>query len=243
MIDILHSMSVDVDANNRLPGDHSYYPLFVDLNGRKVMVIGGGRVAERKVQALVAAGADVVLVSPELTDNIRRMADDNIIAVREREFRPGDLEDAWLVVSATDDAGTQKLVVEEAEYRRIFCNVVDIPDLCSFIVPSMVRRGDLCIAISTAGRSPAVAKRLRREMEDAYPVIWGLYLQLLGKLREFILTSSSSSEEKKRLCSALAEPDVLKWLTEDDWESIEQWAETVCGRGAGDTVEGVRSNA
>ncbi len=241
MIDILQAMSIQAD--NRTGENHSYYPLFADLHGKKVVVVGGGRVAERKVQPLTSAGGRVLLVSPELTENIRRMAAKGIITVREREFQPQDLEDAWLVVSATDHEETQRQVVAEADRRRIFCNVVDIPDQCSFIVPSMVRRGDLCIAISTAGRSPAVAKRLRREMEEAYPIIWGIYLQLLGKLREFILASSSDAGEKKRLCTALAEPDILKWLTEDDWESIAAWAESVCGQGAGDTVEGVRSNA
>ncbi len=221
----------------------SYYPLFADLNGKKVVVVGGGRVAERKVQPLASAGAKVLLVSPELTDNIRRMADEGRITVKERKFRPHDLDDAWLVVSATDDRDVQRLVVAETDKRHIFCNVVDIPEMCSFIVPSMVRRGDLCIAISTAGRSPAVAKRIRMDMEEAYPVIWGLYLQLLGRLREFILSRSEDSDEKKRLCTALADPDILKWLTEDDWESITAWAETVCGQGAGKTVEDVRSNA
>ena len=241
MIDILQAMSIQ--AENRTNENYSYYPLFADLHGKKVVVVGGGRVAERKVLPLAFAGGRVLLVSPELTENIRRMADQGIIAIREREFQPHDLEDAWLVVSATDHEETQRQVVAEADRRRIFCNVVDIPDQCSFIVPSMVRRGDLCIAISTAGRSPAVAKRLRREMEEAYPLIWGIYLQLLGKLREFILASSSDADEKTRLCTALAEPDILKWLTEDDWESIATWAESVCGHGAGDTVEGVRSNA
>ncbi len=221
----------------------SYYPLFADLNGKKVVVVGGGTVAERKVQPLASAGAKVLLVSPELTDNIRRMAEDGRITVKERKFRPQDLDDAWLVVSASDDRDVQRKVVAETDKRRIFCNVVDIPEMCSFIVPSMVRRGDLCIAISTAGRSPAVAKRIRMDMEEAYPVIWGLYLQLLGRLREFILSTSADSDEKKRLCTALADPDILKWLTEDDWESITAWAETVCGQGAGKTVEDVRSNA
>ncbi len=241
MIDILQTMSAQADKLNS--ETYSYYPLFVDLHHKKVVVIGGGRVAARKVIPLISSGGDVLLVSPELTDEIKQLAAHGRITIRQREFQPEDLEGAWLVVSATDDRETQQQVVAEANRRRIFCNVVDIPDMCSFIVPSMVRRGDLCIAISTAGKSPAVAKRLRKEMEEAYPVIWGIYLQLLGKLREFILSSSSDSEEKTRLCNALAEPNILKWLTEDDWESIAAWAESVCGQGAGDTVEGVRSNA
>ncbi len=241
MIDILRPMNRE--AEKRTMETYSYYPLFANIKGKKVVVIGGGNVAERKVQPLVAAGADVLLVSPELTEGIRRMASEGILTVKERGFEPDDLDDAWLVISATDDPDVQKEVVSETERRHIFCNVVDIPDMCSFIVPSMVRRGDLCIAISTAGRSPAVAKRIRKEMEKEYPVIWGLYIELLGRLREFILESSADPEEKKRLCTSLAKRDVLDWLVDDDWESIIEWAENTCGQGAGKRVEGVRSDA
>ena len=239
MIDIVHFM----DQSGSKRQKYGYYPLFVDLKGKRVVVIGGGRVAERKVQSLVDAGGSVELISPKLTARLLDMARAGEISVSRRGFRAGDLEGAWLVISATDDQEVQEMVVEEAGRRRIFCNVVDMPDKCSFIVPSLVRRGDLCIAISTAGRSPAVAKRLRREMEEAYPVIWDNYIRLLGRLRDFVLSSSDDPEERKRMCSALADPDVLEWLSDGDWESIMRWAEETCGAGAGKTVEGVRSDA
>jgi precorrin-2 dehydrogenase/sirohydrochlorin ferrochelatase len=222
LLDIIQSMKQKVSC-------HSYYPLFADLRNKKVVVVGGGGVAERKVQGLLSAGAHVKLVSPEVTEALGEMALDGLIDHVARGFVPEDLDRAWLVIAATDDADVQELVYKEALSQRVFCNVVDQPELCSFIVPSVVRRGDLCLSISTGGRSPALAQRLRRELEQSFGSFYGDYVSLLGELRQLILKSHQDPVTRKDLCQSLTDPEVMAWVREGEWDRVERWAVSRCG--------------
>ncbi len=214
----------------------SYYPLSVDLRNKKVVVVGGGGVAERKVQGLLSAGAHVKLVSPEVTEALGKMAADGLIHHVARAFVPEDLDKAWLVIAATDDTEVQELVYKEALSQRIFCNVVDLPEFCSFIVPSVVRRGDLCLSISTGGKSPALAQHLRKELEQSLGSFYGDYVSLLGELRQLIIKSYEDPVTRKDLCQSLADPEVMAWVREGEWARVERWAVSICGKEAANIV-------
>ena len=213
-----------------------YYPLFVDLKNKKVVVVGGGGVAERKVQGLLSAGAHVKLVSPEVTEALGKMAADGLIDRVVRAFVPEDLDRAWLVIAATDDTEVQESVYNEALSQRIFCNVVDLPEFCSFIVPSVVRRGDLCLSISTGGKSPALAQHLRKELEQSLGSFYGDYVSLLGELRQLIIKSYGDPVTRKDLCQSLADPEVMAWVREGEWARVERWAVSICGKEAANIV-------
>ncbi|MBI2168185.1 MAG: bifunctional precorrin-2 dehydrogenase/sirohydrochlorin ferrochelatase, partial [Actinobacteria bacterium] len=139
-------------------------PVNLGLEGRRVLVVGGGRIAARKVDALLAAGAEVHVVAPTLGDEIRSWRDEDRLAVTERPFVPGDFEHVWAVFSATDDPEVNRRVFEEGERRRVFVNSADDPAHCSMTLMSIVRRGDLQIAIGTGGRSPALAAALKERL-------------------------------------------------------------------------------
>ena len=213
-----------------------YYPLFVDLRGKKVIIVGGGDVAERKVKGLSGTQALIKVISPKITEGLEKMALDGLIDHVARTFVPEDLDGAWLVIAATDDPIVQRDVHREASGHRIFCNVVDQPGLCSFIVPSTVRRGDLCLAISTGGKSPALAQHLRRKLEEELSPVYGIYVSLLGALRQLIKRSFSDPETKKGLCKSLADPKAMAWLRDGEWDKIEKWAVSICGKEATDII-------
>ncbi len=215
------------DSNNQV-----YYPLFVNLKGRRVVVVGGGNVAERKVKGLLGTGALITVISPEVTDGLGKLASSGEVIHIDSAFNPEELEGAWLVIAATDDPEVQRLVYKEATRRNIFCNTVDQPELCSFIVPSIVRRGDLSIAISTGGKSPALARRLRQELETVYGKTYSVYVSLLGALRGLIVGNIPDASERKRLCQALAAPEVADWIEKGLWKKVADWAVSLCGEEA-----------
>ncbi len=214
----------------------AYIPIFCNLNGKSVVVIGGGNVAERKIRGLLKAGAQVTLISPETTDSLGKMVQEGLIRHISRAFRPGDLDGAWLVIAATSDRSVQDAVFQEAQARRIFCNVVDEPRVCSFIVPSMVRRDELCLAISTGGLSPALAKALRKEFEKRLGPEWGTFVSLLGKLRNLLLQNHQGKAVTDR-CSRLADLDVPEWIKQNQWSRVEKWASDICGEQAKTIVQ------
>ena len=143
----------------------SYYPVYLSLEGKKCVVVGGGEVAWRKVETLLAAGTKVCLVSPEITPGIDELVKAGKLVHIRREYRTGDLEGAFLVIGATDNEDINRQVACDAEKTGILVNIVDVPKLCNFIVPSKVERGDLIISISTGGTSPALAKKIRKQLE------------------------------------------------------------------------------
>src|SRR5437868_9112244 len=142
----------------------AFYPVFLDLRGRRAVVIGGGAVAEQKVHSLIAAGAHVTLVSPETTPALADLARRGAIELRRRPYRPGDLAGAWLAIAASDDRSVNEAVWAEAERVGVPLNAVDDLEHCSFIAPAIHREGDITVAVSTGGKSPALAGRLRQRI-------------------------------------------------------------------------------
>ena len=147
----------------------AYYPAFIDVKGRCCVVIGGGNIGEEKVVKLLDCSADVVVISPEVNAEVSRLADDGRVAWRKREYQAGDLKDAFIAIAATDDNAVNRAIAKEAEERNVLLNVVDVTHLCTFIAPSVSVRGDVTVAASTGGASPALARKFR-ELLDGSPI-------------------------------------------------------------------------
>jgi precorrin-2 dehydrogenase/sirohydrochlorin ferrochelatase len=180
------------------------FPIFLKLEHRPCLVVGGGPVGEAKVQGLVAAGADVRVVAPQATDAVASWARSGKIAWKQRAFEKGDLEGIFLVVVATSNRELNERIFQEARRRSILCNVVDDPPHCDFYYPAVVRRGDLQIAVSTNGHSPALAQRLKRELEDQFGPEYEAWIKQLGRARMELFRRSVDSESRRRLLHWLA---------------------------------------
>ena len=161
----------------------AYFPVFLNIHGKKCVVVGGGRVALRKVRMLLECGAHVTVISPTLLQDLAQLAKKESIVVIRRNYRPADLERAVLVVAATDVKEVNRKVAIEAKGRGILVNVVDDPGLSGFIVPSTLRRGDLTVAISTAGKSPALAKKIRRDLVRGLGKEYAALVLLIEEIR------------------------------------------------------------
>jgi precorrin-2 dehydrogenase / sirohydrochlorin ferrochelatase len=160
-----------------------YYPVFLDLKGKKCLVIGGGEVALRKIKMLLGCGAKVTVISPAFHPDLRRLAKRRSVRLIQRSYQSGDLKGGVIVISATDDAKTNKRVSEEAREKGVLVNVIDDPKRSDFIVPSILRRGGLTIAVSTSGMSPAVAKKIRTKLEGEFGEEYALLLTLIEEVR------------------------------------------------------------
>ena len=183
----------------------SYYPIFLDLRGRPCLVVGGGAIATRKVEGLLQAAASVTVISPEITEVIRNYADAGELRHIKRPYRHGDLGGYFLAYAATGVAEVDALMAAEASMAGVLLNVVDRPVLCDFIMPAVVRRGDISIAISTNGRCPGFAKRVRRELEALIGSEYGAALESVAAQREKLLQGDGTdqSERHERIEKAL----------------------------------------
>lgn len=199
---------------------NEFFPVFLNLKDKLCIVIGGGRVAERKIENLLTVQAKIKVISPEVTLKLKKLAEEGKIEWERRGYKKGDLDSAWLVIAATDNPEIQKEIFKEAEEKRIFCNVVDVPELCSFIVPSTIRRGLLTIAISTSGVSPAVARRLRETLEEIIGEEYVLYLKLMKDLRKQILNLNLSPEEKEKKLQKLALAPISRYIKYRDFKLL-----------------------
>ncbi|HUE61386.1 MAG TPA: bifunctional precorrin-2 dehydrogenase/sirohydrochlorin ferrochelatase [Acidimicrobiales bacterium] len=168
------------------------YPVNLVLEGRRCVVVGGGTVAARKVEGLVAAGADVVVIAPSVDESIRSRRD---VSVIERRYRKGDLDGAWLAIAATDDRAVNRQVHDDGEAARVWVNAADDPPSCSFTLPAVVRRGPVQVAVSTAGHSPALAAWIRGQIADLLGPEVALLAEWLSEAREEMKASGRSTED------------------------------------------------
>lgn len=189
-------------------GPHPYFPAFLNLNGKLCIVVGGGEVAARKVEALLEAGAFVRVISPEVTPALVQLAASGRLEIWAETYRPGQLEGAFLVVAATDDEAVNRLVSQEAFTRSLLVNVVDVPELSNFIFPSVLRRGPLAVAVSTGGASPALAARLRRRLGDWLGPEYGLYLEILAQARRYLLNNWPKGDRRRNVLLALGQAEL-----------------------------------
>lgn len=182
----------------------SLFPMFVKLAGRRVVVVGGGEIAASKMDGLLQAAAKVVVVSPAINAQISALVRERQIVWREKEFAPEDLQDAFLVIAATSVPSVNESVFHAADARGLLCNAVDDIENCHFYYGSIVQRGDLQIAISTNGKSPALAQRLRKELESQFGAEYESWLEWLGAARDVLRTTGASQAQNKEVLHNLA---------------------------------------
>ncbi|MFZ0450318.1 MAG: bifunctional precorrin-2 dehydrogenase/sirohydrochlorin ferrochelatase [Desulfatiglandaceae bacterium] len=194
----------------------AYYPIFLNLTNKKALVVGGGQVAQRKVETLLECDASVSVVSRDLTPMLKEWADQGKIEYRGTTFEGKMLDGIFIVISATDDSQLNHKVSVFAQERGLLINAVDQPEDCNFIVPAIIRRGDLQVAISTSGKSPALARKIRIELEQYFGEEYGKMLLLMGKARDWVLSKGLPQEKNRQLFHKLVESDMMQAITRGD---------------------------
>jgi len=184
----------------------TYYPVFLNLEGRLVVVFGGGVIAERKVESLLACGAGVRVIALEATERLTTWAGAGTVELHPRAYEPGDCRGAFVVIAATDEPDTQRHIWEEAQACGCLINTVDVPARCNFILPALVQQGDLTIAISTQGKSPAFAAWLRRVLARWIGPEYRALLEMLERLRPEIRRRVPDFDRRKRLYESVLDP-------------------------------------
>lgn len=184
-----------------------YYPVYLDVKGKKCVIVGGGNVAYRKACSLKEAGAKVTVISPDICPE---MSNEKGLTLINKNYNENCLDGAMLVIAATDDEEVNKKVSLDAGKRNIIINVVDRPELCTFIVPATVKRGEFCISISTGGASPALAKNIRKELEVVFGPEYEGYVNLLNKMRDIAMSNVKDGAKRREILQRLAEKDILE---------------------------------
>ena len=195
---------------------NTYYPVYIELREQPCVVIGGGKIAEGKVEGLLAAHANVTVISPDLTAHLRELVEEKKITYFARAYQPGDLTGAFMVICATDQAEINHQVWQEASANRQLVNVVDDTPRCNFIAPSILRKGDLTIAISTSGKAPALAVRLKERLQRELGPEYERFLELAGELRQPLAQHIPDFETRKALWYELVDSEILDVLARGD---------------------------
>jgi len=208
-----------------------YYPIFLDLNNQNVIVVGGGEVAERKIKNLLIYGCTIYISSPHLTPHLQQL-----VAAKKIHHIPDEsldtcMDTAFMVIAATDDAEVNSKIASRAKKHGLLINTVDQPKDCNFIMPSIVKRGNLQIAISTAGKSPALAKKIRKNLQNTFPPEYGLLTELLGIIRAKLLSQNQSSSKNKIIFQQLVEANLLEMITHKNWDGIQTTLQSILGEG------------
>lgn len=198
-----------------------YYPVFLDVSGKKCLVAGGGRVGTRKAKMLFKCGAQVTVISLEFSSQLTEFAKTHPVTLKNKAYEEADTEKAFLVIAATGDRALNLKIKNDANHLNILCNIADQPEESDFLVPSVVNRGDLSIAISTSGKSPALAKKLREDLEKAFGWEYASGLMLLGRLREKLLQESHDPEGHKTIFEILVHQGLIQLLREGALERVE----------------------
>lgn len=199
-----------------------YYPMMLDLNGRRCVVVGGGEVAARKAEMLASCGATVAVVAPDIHPLLEPLIAAGKVQPERRPYRAGDLNGASLAIASTDSEAVNRAVFADAQKAGMPVNVVDVPELCSFIVPSVVERGDLVIAISTSGKSPAMAKRIRRDLEERFGPEYEAMLALMGEVRQLVQKREADVGKRMAILSGIANSGILDRLKAGDRPTAEE---------------------
>ncbi|UCE51678.1 MAG: bifunctional precorrin-2 dehydrogenase/sirohydrochlorin ferrochelatase [Desulfobacterales bacterium] len=208
-----------------------YYPIHLDIMNRKCLVVGGGSVGTRRAITLLNCGANVTVVSPEVTGQLRELAQNGSIMLKERPYRAADLDGMFVVIGATNDDKLNRQISNDAESRNTFCNIADRPEICNFILPSIVHRGDLVITVSTSGKSPALAKKLREILENQFGEEYAHFLKLMGEIRKKLLSQSHQPEAHKHLFNHLIDNGLLEMIRDGRKEDIDQLLRDTFGQG------------
>ncbi|MDO8211539.1 bifunctional precorrin-2 dehydrogenase/sirohydrochlorin ferrochelatase [Conexibacter sp. CPCC 206217] len=202
--------------------DTPFYIACLKLRGRRSLVVGGGDVGLEKVEGLLACDGDVTVVAPDLQPELQRLADEGSISWIAREYEPADLEGTFMVIAATNDSEVNIRVYDDAEKRAMLVNVVDVPPLCNFILPAIVRTGPLAIAISTAGASPALAKRMKREISQLFGEDYARLAVMLNDARGWAKSTLPTYQERKDFFESIVNgaPDPIELIRADDEPAV-----------------------
>ena len=214
--------------------DTPFYIACLKLGGRRCVVVGGGEIGLEKVEGLLACGGRVVLIAPDAVPELQALAAENSIEWIRREYQPGDLEQTFIAIAATDDTDVNIRIYNDAEERAMLVNVVDVPPLCNFILPAIVRTGPLAIAISTAGASPALAKRIKREIADTYGEHHARLAELLNEARGWAKGTLPTYQDRKEFFEGIVngDPDPIELLRNDDEAAVRDLIERAKGTAA-----------
>ncbi|HKP90264.1 MAG TPA: bifunctional precorrin-2 dehydrogenase/sirohydrochlorin ferrochelatase [Thermoleophilaceae bacterium] len=204
--------------------DTPLYIACLRLSGRSCLVVGGGDVGLEKVEGLLACDGDVTVIAPDACDGIRSLADEGSIRWERRAYRQGDLDGRLMAIAATNDTDVNIAVYDEAERRAMLVNVVDVPPLCNFILPAIVRTGPLAIAISTAGASPALAKRMKREIAESYGEPYARLAVLLNEARGWAKATLPTYQDRKVFFEGIVngDPDPIELLRAGDEAAVRE---------------------
>lgn len=206
-----------------------YYPIFLDLNHQNIVVVGGGEVAERKIKNLLTYGCTIYISSPHLTPHLQQLVATKKIHHIPYESLDTLMDDTFMVIAATDDAQVNSKIASQAKKHGLLINTVDQPRDCNFIMPSIVKRGNLQIAISTAGRSPALAKKIRKNLEGSFPPEYDLFVELLGVIRTKLLSQNQPSSKNKIIFQQLVDSNLLEMITHKNWDGIQMTLQSILG--------------
>ena len=208
-----------------------YYPVFLDIAAKACVVVGGGRVAERKVAGLLGAGGAVTVISPRVTRAIEALKGKGKLKLLKRAYKEGDLKGAVLVVCAASSKAANRAAHEDAVRAGLPVNVVDDPARCSFIVPSVVDRSPLVLAISTSGAAPAFSRKLREALEESIGPEYAVFVELLGRIRNKLLNDGVNSAKKKRVIKALVDSPLPAWLAVNSAREVNGFLRDLIGKG------------
>jgi precorrin-2 dehydrogenase / sirohydrochlorin ferrochelatase len=190
------------------------YPVMLNIANQHAVVIGGGKVAERKINGLLEAKAKITVVAPKVTTRIQQLAEAGELVWRQKNFSSDDLEKAWIVIAATNNRAVNDAVAKAAKPYQLI-NIADDPERSNFHVPAVIRRGRLTIAVSTGGASPTVAQQIRRQLAEWYDDDYGRYIDFLYECRQFILQNVDDEQKRKKLLKAIADESFRK---RGNWE-------------------------
>lgn len=209
----------------------NYYPILLNLVDKPCVVVGGGEVATRKVEGLLSCGARVCVVAPGITRKLQELADADRIVWVKHPYTSGDIREARLVIGATDDEAVNRQIYADCRERGTLCNIADKPKCCEFILPSVIRRGDLVVAVSTSGKSPAFAKALRKRLEKEFGPEFEVFLKLMGSIRKRLLAEAHEPEAHKHVFEKLIDQGLLEGIRDGDMEHIDGILAEVLGNG------------
>ncbi len=204
-----------------------YFPVFLDLNKKAVLITGYGPEAEVKIRQMLSSGAEVKYVSGKAPLKLRNFLRDEGICFLNREYRKSDLDDVWLIISVSEDEEFNKKVHSDAESRNIFSNIVDVTGLCNFIFPALITQGDIGIAVSTSGTSPALAQRLKKEISAVVVKEYGILAEIMGRKRSNVIHDVKNKKRRAALFRRLVNSDMLALLKNNLISEAESLADKI----------------
>lgn len=208
-----------------------YYPIYLDVQNRNCLVVGSGSVGARKVSTLLDCGASVTVVSPRINAKLNELSKKETLIIKIKPFQFSDLKDKFLVIGATDNQELNQQIHSEAERLGILCNIADQPEACNFILPSIVKKGDLVIAISTSGKSPAFAKKLRKDFEKQFGNEYAAFLEVMGVIRKKLIAKDHKPEVHKPLFEQLINRGLVEMIKDRRNKDINLLLHEILGEG------------